>query len=98
MLGRDKAVLLVIDDLVAKVAQSKAQADLLHLSVEGLRRHITFVRTAGEAVPSIDFPFAIIGERCEACSVHMLAAACSLVFLGLDILDDVADGDRPAHW
>jgi geranylgeranyl pyrophosphate synthase len=27
-----------------------------------------------------------------------LAAACSLVFLGLDILDDVADGDRPPHW
>jgi geranylgeranyl pyrophosphate synthase len=105
MPSRDAAVLEYIDRLIASEAQGAAQAALLRVAVTGLHRHVAEARAGGTVLPWFDFPFAIAAAAiaaaaapAEAASVTPLAAACSLVFLGLDILDDVADGDRPRHW
>jgi hypothetical protein len=98
---RDTLVLRWLERFVAEAAQDEPQRRLLDTALEGLRRHIAESRAEDTPIPSIDYPFAICAAAQASdhpASVTALAGACSLVFLGLDILDDVADGDRPPHW
>jgi len=96
----DTLVLGWLQRFISEAAQGAPQRRLLDTALEGLRRHIGESRAEDAMIPSIDFPFAICAaaRAQDLDSVTALAGACSLVFLGLDILDDVADGDRPAHW
>jgi hypothetical protein len=93
-------VLRWLERFIAEAAQGEPQRRLLDTALEGLRRHIAESRADDVTIPSIDYLFAICAavQAPDLGSVTALAGACSLVFLGLDILDDAADGDRPPHW
>lgn len=77
-------------------AQSPAQAGLLHTAFLGLRAQ---VREAPEFLPFVHLPLLVHGAVRGGDEAPVpLAAATTLLFLGIDILDDLSDGDRPRHW
>lgn len=88
-----------IDDLADALARSQAQRDILRVAKAELgANEIAGRKAAGFSIFGT-LPVAIF----EAVAPHRrapvaLPAACALNFLALDILDDLADGDWPAHW
>jgi hypothetical protein len=86
-------------DLVAEVAASPSQRELLETALIGLDGYVRRADDKGAYVHSIALPLAvhaaITGREAEAVP---LAAACGLVNLAIDLFDDLADGDRQAHW
>lgn len=77
-------------------ARTPHQRRLLETALLGLRAQ------AGE--PDMPLPFVRLpllvyaGLRGEEGPAVPLAAATALLFLGIDIFDDLADGDLPSHW
>ena len=76
-------------------AAAGRQRQLLATALAGLDQH-----AAGtEALFFVDLPLLVHGAiRGDERPAIPLAVATTLLFLGADILDDLADGDRPAHW
>lgn len=69
---------------------------LLTTAMLGLRDH-TDDHTA--LLPFVHVPLQIYaGLRGDTAAAYPLAMATTLLFLGIDILDDLADGDLPPHW
>jgi hypothetical protein len=81
--------------LVADLAAAEPQHGLLSTALTGLKlqaqedESLIFAR-----VPLLVYA----GCGGEAMTAVPLAAATTLLFLGIDILDDLADGDLPEHW
>jgi len=90
-----EAVFNRVSDLVASLAVAEPQRGLLRTALTGLKlqaqedEFLIFAR-----VPLLVYA----GCGGEAMAAVPLAAATTLLFLGIDILDDLADGDLPGHW
>lgn len=82
------------ESFTARVAQSPEQEALLAAAVRGLRND-----AGAPYAGSLHFPlFVYAGLRGELAPAIDLAAALVLLNLGIHILDDLGDGDLPAHW
>ena len=76
-------------------AQSAQQRQILKTALIGLE---TDVRNE-EFIPFLEVPLSIYsGIHGDEKPAYPLAAMTSLLFLGIDILDDLQDGDTPPHW
>lgn len=94
---RAARVLDAVEAFIARHARSKPQRRLLLTAAAGLRAQV-------EEEPDFPFPFLhlapllVRGLRRTGGDELPLAVATSLLFLGVDVIDDLADGDRPPHW
>ena len=79
---------------LAATALTPAQRRLLLALWDGFEKQDGAAEWPSHRVPLLVHA-AITGTAAPAVP---LAIATSLLFLGIDILDDLADGDRPAHW
>lgn|GEM_PF-1048204 len=86
-------------DCIATVSASPAQRRLLDTAFAGLESTVREIKARTGFVPMIDLAPAVHAaiSREHAAAVP-LAAACAFVFLGLDLFDDLADGDRQRQW
>lgn len=74
---------------------STSQYKLYEWALQGLRTETQYE----EILPFIDMPrFVCLGLTGEGDKALPLSVATTLLFLGIDILDDLADGDLPSHW
>jgi len=90
-----EAVFTQAAELVTGLAASEAQRGLLLTALAGLKRQAR----ADEALIYARLPLLVhVGCGCRVEAAMPLAAATTLLFLGIDILDDLADGDLPEHW
>ena len=82
------------------MATNAAQRGLLATALATLERTVAGIRAAGSIVPFIDLPWSVLAAEtgADAAAAPELAGACSLVFLALDIFDDLADGDWREEW
>lgn len=77
-----------------EIAVSEAQADLIDTALRGLRAD-----AGAPFAGSLHFPVYVYASLTGACEpAYDLAAALVLLNLGIHILDDLGDGDLPAHW
>lgn len=91
---RATQVLDLAADIVAREARSSHQARLLTTALVGLRQQAQTMAL----FPAIHLPLLVhAGLNGDDGPALPLAAATSLLFLGVDICDDLADGDCPAH-
>lgn len=90
-----EAVFNRVSDQVAGLAVTEPQRDLLSTAVTGLKLQAQ----EDELLIFARLPLLVYaGCGGEAMAALPLAAATTLLFLGIDILDDLADGDLPEHW
>ncbi len=92
---RTERVLAYAQGFALSHAVTPQQRRLLETALLGLRAQV------GEqgVHPFVDLPLLVYaGLRGDDTPAFPLAAATSLLFLGLDIFDDIADGDLPVHW
>lgn len=69
---------------------------LLEKAISGLEQQIAEDKAL---LPFVHLPLAVYrAVRGEEAPAMPLAVATTLLFLGIDILDDIADGDLPPHW
>lgn len=92
-----------VDDILAEaiwfvdahVADS-ALSQLLTEAISGLEIQLQDDKAL---LPFVHLPLAVFAAiRGESAPARPLAVATTLLFLGIDILDDIADGDLPPHW
>ena len=88
-------VLAEADALVGRHARTADQRRLLELALVGLKAQSREMDSPAYIHLPLLVYAGLAGDHRPAVS---LAAAASLVFLGMDIMDDLADGDQPAHW
>jgi hypothetical protein len=97
--GFAETLMAWIDGLADELARSDGQRDMLRLARAELA---ALERSSRESAGFSIFgtlPAAIFEAVAPDRPVPIaLPAASALCFLALDILDDLADGDRPAHW
>lgn len=102
--ARGQEVLAEAEGFALSLAVSDSQRELLRTGLVGLHAQVKSWNPPGrkdQAVlpPFIYLPLFVCAGLCgDDRPAIPLAAATSLLFLGLDIFDDVADGDCPAHW
>lgn len=92
-------VLAFLDRTIEEACADPAQQTMLRVALVGLRRQ--FERSAQERgwIPALDLPLACFAAVAgEGGGALPLAAIASSIFLGLDVFDDLADGDERAHW
>lgn len=93
--ARVAAVLAAVKSLVGRQAASDRQRALLERALIGLEAPVEKT----DRLFFVELPLlvhaAIGGDEHPALP---LAAATTLIYLGADIFDDLADGDRRAHW
>lgn len=95
----DDAVLSCLRGFVEEASVCAAQRDLLNDALASLARTVAALRARGAVVPFFDLPIAVAHiAHIEEASARELASACGLVFLALDIFDDLADGDWREGW
>lgn len=88
-------VLAQAQALVERHACTEHQRRLLKVALVGLELQ----SRETEAPVFMHLPLLVYAGLCgDHRPAIPLAVATSLVFLGMDIMDDLADGDRPAHW
>lgn len=76
-------------------AQTPLQRHLLETALIGFRDQAA----ARDLLPCIHLPLLVYGAiRGDDAPAIPLAVATGLQYLGVDIIDDLTDGDRPAHW
>lgn len=93
---RGERLLADIAVLIERQAQSPQQHTLLSTALHGLQSHLADTQAM---CPFLELPFLIHGAvRGTEQPARMLAVATACCFLGIDIMDDLADGDGPAHW
>lgn len=96
MVDRTEEVLALAAEVVSTRAPTEGLRRLLETALVGLREQ---ARTSEVPAPFIHLPLLVYGGvRGETEPALPLAVVTTLLFLGLDILDDLADGDRPEHW
>lgn len=94
---RAARVLDGVEAFIGRRALTEAQRRLLLTAAAGLRAQV-------EEDPGFPFPFLhlapLLAEGLGAGEdgALPLAVASALVYLAVDTIDDLADGDRPAHW
>ena len=88
-------VLAKAQALVCRHACTDHQRRLLQIALIGLE-----VQSREMEAPAFThLPLLVYcGLRGDHRPAISLAAITSMIFLGMDIMDDLADGDRPAHW
>lgn len=97
--GFAEALMAWIGDLADGLARSEGQRDLLRLARAELAAKERSNREVFGCSLFGTLPAAIFEAVAPGRPVPLaLPAASSLCFLALDILDDLADGDWPAHW
>jgi len=97
--GFAEALMAWIGDLADGLAVSEGQRDLLRLARAELAAKERSNREVFGCSLFGTLPAAIFEAVAPGRLVPIaLPAASSLCFLALDILDDLADGDWPAHW
>jgi geranylgeranyl pyrophosphate synthase len=88
-------VFAAVRSFARRWAADDRQRQLLETAIAGLEPHAR----RSEPVFFVELPLLVYGAiRGDARPAMPLAAATTLLFLGADIFDDLADGDRPAHW
>ncbi|SMF78899.1 Geranylgeranyl pyrophosphate synthase [Tistlia consotensis] len=88
-----------IDGLADELARSEGQRDLLRLASAELAAKDSQTRAVLGFSPFATLPVAVFEAVAPQRPVPIaLPAASALCFLALDVLDDLADGDWPAHW
>lgn len=93
--GRRREVLAEARALVSRGAGSAAQRRLLEVALDGLA---PVVEQDGPLL-FMEVPLAVhAAAGGGGAPAVRLAAVCSLVFLGADVLDDLADGDLRPGW
>lgn len=93
-----------VDDILAGAQlfvraqiEDPALRNLLMRAISGLHDQLADEEKA--LLPFVHFPLTIYAAiRGEAAPARPLAIATVLLFLGIDILDDIADHDLPVHW
>jgi geranylgeranyl pyrophosphate synthase len=89
---RSKEVFSFLDELVDGLPVGEPNKRLLRIHLDEGRRQAEEL-----PLPSIEIPFLVAGcvgaER-----AFPVAAACALVYLGADLLDNVADEELPTVW
>lgn len=93
-----------VDDVLAG-ARSFIRAQVLdpalqHLVIHAIAGlHDQLADEEKALFPFVHFPLGIYSAiRGETAPARSLAIATTLLFLGIDILDDIADHDLPGHW
>jgi len=92
-------VLARLQASVAEACVDPAQRRLLQVALSGLNGQ--FQRSIAELgwVHCVELPLQVhAAVRGDCAPALPLAALCSSIFLGLDIFDDLADGDEPERW
>jgi geranylgeranyl pyrophosphate synthase len=96
---RAKRVLNWITEFVATASVTAAQRSLFETALVGIERYLSPATEGGGHVPSIELPLAVYEATTgDEEGAVPLAAACALVCLCAKPFDDLADGDRQAHW
>lgn len=90
------------EDFLQKQAVSDQQRELFRISLDGLQLQMDEANAEKneKALRAfVHLPLLVFaGVKGDYQKAVPLSAACSLIFLGLDIFDDVADGDFREHW
>lgn len=92
-----------VDDVIAGALQfiqtqvaDPALQQLLTKAIVGLEEQLAADKAM---LPFVHLPLAVYAAvRGDPAPARPLAVATTLLFLGIDILDDIADGDLPLHW
>lgn len=93
---RTEEVLACAEHFALSRAATRTQRQLLGKALLGLRAQLSEQQTP---TPFIHMPLNVyVGLRGYDEAAIPLAAATTLLFLGIDICDDLADADLPAHW
>ena len=83
-------------EFVGQHCRDRSQGELLALALQGLPPQLLEM---GFPAPFMALPLLVYAAvRNEEKPAFPLAVATTLLYLGVDILDDLADGDLPAHW
>lgn len=94
--GWVERVLADVEAFAAAHAQTPVQGALLQAACASLRAQS---HGQEDQLPFVHLPMLVHAAlQGSAEPARPLAVVTSLSFLGIDILDDLADGDRPAHW
>ncbi len=92
---RTEEVLAEAEDFLFRHAVNEHQRRLFSTALVGLKAQSREL----EYAVFLHLPLLVYaGLRGDDRPAIPLAATTSLLFLGMDILDDLADGDQPAHW
>jgi heptaprenyl diphosphate synthase len=92
-----------VDDAIAGALQfirsqvsDPALQQLLFKAVAGLEAQLVSDKAM---LPFVHLPLAVYAAiRGNDAPARPLVVATTMLFLGIDILDDIADGDLPSHW
>jgi len=98
-------VLSYAERFALRSAVSRQQRRVLEAALTGLRAHVDAWNPPGQAAdrpalpPFVHVPLSVFAAiRGDAAPAVPVSAATALLFLGIDIFDDVADGDCGARW
>ncbi len=94
--GWREAVLVEAEACLDRYAATPEQAVLLRAGVTAFRQQ---AEALPDLVPAIHLPLLVYSAICgtEAPAL-LLAAATTLLYVGIDLCDDLADGDLPPYW
>ena len=92
---RVEEVLARAERFVIDHAATDRQKQALNVALSGLRKQLE----GPLALPCVELPLAVCAAlRMDEDAAIPLAVATTMLFLGIDILDDLADGDLPSYW
>ncbi|GAC1635806.1 MAG: polyprenyl synthetase family protein [Chloroflexota bacterium] len=92
---RAEKVLALAERFALEHAGNQRQQEMMRIALAGLHAQ---VRSA-ELQPFVSLPLLVhAAVRGDDTPALPLAVATTLLFLGIDIHDDLADGDLPDHW
>lgn len=81
------------------IQQNIPDPELQQLLLKAVRGLESQLEAEQAFLPFVHFPLVIYSAlRGDSAPARPLAVATTLLFLGIDILDDIADGDLPGHW
>ena len=84
---------------IARHTATAAQASLLRLPLDGLERDLAAAGDRPAPLGSVRLPLLVYAcFRDDVERALPLAAACTLLYLGVDLLDALMDGDPLPHW
>ncbi len=93
---RDLELFAQTENFALNQAVTANQRLLLKTALKGLRSQMESAETP---LPYFTLPLLVYGAIAKTTApAEPLAVACGLLFLGIDIHDDLADGDLPKHW
>ena len=93
--GHTEKVFQVAKKLTYSYITQPKQRDLFEVAFEGLKQDLSIE----PFVPFIQIPlYTRLGMGGHEEEAYPIAALNTLLFLGIDIMDDLADGDLPLHW